>query len=81
MEPAILKHMMPAGPGREPIEGGFIGAASSPATTHQPDDEIGVEPEPLQERHRHALMTMATKDEDTNHHKCAENNLPHISRP
>jgi predicted GNAT family acetyltransferase len=39
-----------AGPGREPINGGFIGAASSSATTHQPDDEIGVEPEPLQER-------------------------------
>jgi hypothetical protein len=50
MEPAILKHMMPAGPGREPIDGGFIGAASSSATTHQPDDEIKVEPEPLQER-------------------------------
>jgi hypothetical protein len=28
MEPAILKHMMPAGPGREPIDGGFIGASS-----------------------------------------------------
>jgi hypothetical protein len=61
MEPAILKHKMPAGPGREPIDGGFIGAASSSATTHQPDDEIGVEPEPLQERRPDRWLSHSTR--------------------